>query len=912
DQDKILQQQKTCREAEQERQWKQLQALRHAQVQQQQQSIHEQRVQAMARVHRQMSADGVPFSPDQTVSPLTTQLQVSTSQDPNVLAPLASPSPGSRTPFPAPQVKVSRIHAPQSPGSTGPFSHPSLPPPPPLPPPPGGRQEMLVPTRPTTLTLPRGAPTAVVRQSVTTPEQFAAARLPFPAGSQPQSPFSPQPPQSPHEQQFPQSPVSSITPTTPQASTPQTDPFQRPPSENSNTDPYGQPPQTPRPQFIASGHQSPSVTQRSPVYVTAPRPAADPYAQAPSTPRPQFNAPQTRPVQQVVYARAQPQSQQAQQDPYAAQPPTPRPVQSDPFVQIATSRPQDPYATQPPTPRPQSVDPYAQQPATPRPRVEGEVFSQQQPQQGPEVTRQLRDLLQRQQFTKKLEQETVVQGQPRLWTPQAEGQQAAQDSGLHPAIQQQAAQQVQQQQQQQTAVHFDSSPGAQPTPTSPHPVSATNSDGTFRQPLPPALVRPRLPSQTNVVIRTSAVGVRHPLQGIETRLQGVDPRTRLLLQQQRTIGNVQGYPAHIVHRLAGPRNPLDPYDHLVQQRQLGFAQDGSGTQGVLAPNATVLATQRLVRPASAIEGGHPGALGVQMRLTRVATKPGHPLDPATAQRIAVNQPGPGQMTLPAPAVSSVVGMSAQQSLASASSVQQVTTVTASPGDSQEIPESVTAELEKLEQDGGMVEVEGVGAILAELGDDKELLAMGNDFNILEYADPELDSVTGGEKTNILDENLDLEEEESSKEEHKGEKKELPVKDRENAGEGTPSSSIKDDASGPAAPPSTGETDPTLRASPAAPQPTTTPQPVVQQVIQPQAQEMQTSQPTPPIAQKPTLGRPVVAGRMVSPDGGVAVSFQNTFPSAASSPAVVPSAAGHLQRIPPGHLQGEFKLYFIFK
>jgi histone-lysine N-methyltransferase MLL3 len=55
--------------------------------------------------------------------------------------------------------------------------------------------------------------------------------------------------------------------------------------------------------------------------------------------------------------------------------------------------------------------------------------------------------------------------------------------------------------------------------------------------------------------------------------------------------------------------------------------------------------------------------------------------------------------------------------------------------------------------------------------------MGNDFNILEYADPELDSVTGGEKTNILDENLDLEEEDNSKEEHKGVKKELPDKDR---------------------------------------------------------------------------------------------------------------------------------------
>ena len=47
DQDKILQQQNTCREAEQERQWKQLQALRQAQAQQQQQTIHDQRVQGI-------------------------------------------------------------------------------------------------------------------------------------------------------------------------------------------------------------------------------------------------------------------------------------------------------------------------------------------------------------------------------------------------------------------------------------------------------------------------------------------------------------------------------------------------------------------------------------------------------------------------------------------------------------------------------------------------------------------------------------------------------------------------------------------------------------------------------------------------------------------------------------------------
>ena len=55
--------------------------------------------------------------------------------------------------------------------------------------------------------------------------------------------------------------------------------------------------------------------------------------------------------------------------------------------------------------------------------------------------------------------------------------------------------------------------------------------------------------------------------------------------------------------------------------------------------------------------------------------------------------------------------------------------------------------------------------------------------------------------------------------------------------------------------------------------------------------------------QPTLTRPVVTGRIVSPDEGVAVSFQNTFPSPASTPTVS-SSAGHLQRLPPGHLQGK--------
>lgn len=87
----------------------------------------------------------------------------------------------------------------------------------------------------------------------------------------------------------------------------------------------------------------------------------------------------------------------------------------------------------------------------------------------------------------------------------------------------------------------------------------------------------------------------------------------------------------------------------------------------------------------------------------------------------------------------------------------------------EIPDAVTAELEKLEQDDSTVmgEVEGVGDILGGLGDDDDDLLdsltadMGADFNILEYADPELDTELD-EKSNLLD-SLELDENESAKE-----------------------------------------------------------------------------------------------------------------------------------------------------
>lgn len=93
-----------------------------------------------------------------------------------------------------------------------------------------------------------------------------------------------------------------------------------------------------------------------------------------------------------------------------------------------------------------------------------------------------------------------------------------------------------------------------------------------------------------------------------------------------------------------------------------------------------------------------------------------------------------------------------------------TTVNQPTTDTEGIPDSVTAELEKLEQDEN-VGMDGVGDILGGLGDDDDDLLnsltaeMGADFNILEYADPELD--TTDEKSTLLD-SLEMDENDNAK------------------------------------------------------------------------------------------------------------------------------------------------------
>lgn len=82
-------------------------------------------------------------------------------------------------------------------------------------------------------------------------------------------------------------------------------------------------------------------------------------------------------------------------------------------------------------------------------------------------------------------------------------------------------------------------------------------------------------------------------------------------------------------------------------------------------------------------------------------------------------------------------------------------------------------MEKFEDENvAMGEVEGVGDILSNLGedDDDDLLnsltaEMGADFNILEYADPELDALNEGDQANLLD-SLDFEDPDADKDKSK--------------------------------------------------------------------------------------------------------------------------------------------------
>ncbi|XP_060525404.1 histone-lysine N-methyltransferase 2C-like [Cylas formicarius] len=385
-------------------------------------------------------------------------------------------------------------------------------------------------------------------------------------------------------------------------------------------------------QFI--GIKSPPFSHLSPQQTATPRTptsSQSPVHDFQQQHQPQVQAPQT----------------DSPTDPYPQAPATPKPIQFAP--RLAGAGIVDAFG-QPPTPRPQFVAPQQ------RPSL------QVRPDQ-PEITRQLRELLQRQQF-KNLDLVPGKTGQ-RVWPPSE-----TQESEIGT------------------------------------PSASSGSDNTFRQPLPPTINRPRIPLPVGA---RGAMNIR--LQPLEGRLQGLDPRMRLILQQQQRLSlpnqqhqlqqDLAGGAVRFPHIGSVRPSTVEQYEQLLHQRQIQLQNRSAGSLDQSGGSVARL-----------LQGGP----GVAPR-SAIATSGAHTTTTTSANAGAVSQTASNE---------------------------------------QEIPDNVTAELEKLEQETGtMAELQGVSDILGGLGDDDdELLAeMGADFNILEYADPELEALAG-EKTNILD--LELE------------------------------------------------------------------------------------------------------------------------------------------------------------
>lgn len=166
--------------------------------------------------------------------------------------------------------------------------------------------------------------------------------------------------------------------------------------------------------------------------------------------------------------------------------------------------------------------------------------------------------------------------------------------------------------------------------------------------------------------------------------------------------------------------------------------------------------------------------------------------------------------------------------------------------------------------------------------------MGADFNILEYADPELDTIAGGEKTNILDLDLEQVEVEPKEEKQKKEAKEEDQKPDHLSSAG--STVIADSCSTSTALTSLTSVPPVMSS-----QPTSQPSPIQVQVVQQQIHQH--------VQQAAAMGRLVPGTKLLSPDGAVGVvTSPNTV--TVSYPSNFP---GHPQRISQAHIQGNIQL-----
>ena len=189
--------------------------------------------------------------------------------------------------------------------------------------------------------------------------------------------------------------------------------------------------------------------------------------------------------------------------------------------------------------------------------------------------------------------------------------------------------------------------------------------------------------------------------------------------------------------------------------------------------------------------------------------------------------------------------------------------------------------------------------------------MGADFNILEYADPELEQLTGGEKTNILDLDLEQDEVETKEEKQKKDVKEEDQKPKDIDGSGITDGSEMN-ATG-TLQNSTGASNvltqgQTMAPMAQSPQVTQQQQPTMMSQPHPQAAVVQ-QQMHQHVQQAAAMGRPMAPGtRLLSPDGAIGV-VTSTNSVTVSYPSTFPH---NPQRIPQQHMQGNSSYVISFR
>ncbi|XP_054161923.1 histone-lysine N-methyltransferase 2C-like [Oppia nitens] len=487
-----------------------------------------------------------------------------------------------------------------------------------------------------------------------------------------------------------------------------------------NTDPYSRPVATPQPP------QSPQNEQIQKMGSTNLQ-QQDMYACQPMTPRPQQSI-QRSPFgsQEDIYLRQTPNSRVSQSSDIYSQPPgTPHPnfqqtLQQSPQPPHSPSTSQhDPYAYQPSTPRPVAsrpsllnirqptmmrppappsqtlVDPYARQPGTPMPSPLHDPYAK----------------------------------PPGTPMPMSERIQ----EGTETQLSRQHLRDLLQKQQVRRQQGAELPPRLWPPN---NPVRAPSSDGMFRQPIPPGVIpRPRVPTsfQSDQVFR-------HPGNAGDPRLLSNRlPDSRM---QRILVSQPQQFPMRSQQQWT--RMPLQVHPNSGLPSSQPLSQ--SGTEGhynpVLAPGARM--PPGVQQNPNIIYGST--TMRPSMR-PPMYVRQTQPLQMNVQNNDAIQNQT--QIRIQKPVMNTNL-VNAQQISDGQTKVQLQPTL--QPNAKHPTTSDIVQQLQE-QQTPELIEEECPVEDL----DDDELLGLGNDFNILEYADPELDKTLSGKtggKSNIFDEHLD--------------------------------------------------------------------------------------------------------------------------------------------------------------